>query len=51
MNKFRHYFEIILGNFLLAAAVNYFILPYNILTGGLAGIANVINAIVPIHRV
>ena len=51
MKKYSHYLEIILGNLLLGLAVTYFILPYNILTGGLAGIANVINAIIPINRV
>lgn len=32
-------FEVILGNLLIAVAVEMFIVPYNVLTGGLAGIA------------
>ncbi|MBQ6654001.1 MAG: YitT family protein [Erysipelotrichaceae bacterium] len=39
MKKFKSIFMIVLGNFLLAVSVSYFVLPYNVLSGGCAGIA------------
>jgi len=36
---------IILGNFVLALSVNYFVLPYDILSGGVAGIAIIFKAL------
>lgn len=38
---------IIIGNFLVAISVQYFILPYDILTGGVAGVALVIRPFIP----
>ncbi len=39
MKKFKSIFMIVLGNFLLAVSVVYFVLPYDVLSGGCAGIA------------
>ncbi len=38
---------ILIGNFLLAFAVGFFLIPYNILSGGVAGVAVVIKAFLP----
>lgn len=46
--KIRNTFLILLGNFLLALAVGFFILPYNILSGGVAGIAVALHSFVQI---
>ena len=46
----KDFFIIALGNFLLAVSVSYFILPFNILTGGVAGIAVAIAPIVPFSQ-
>ena len=43
--------EIIGGNFLLAVAVSWFILPYDILSGGMAGIAIIISRLTNISDV
>ncbi|MEG0077515.1 YitT family protein [Anaerorhabdus sp.] len=42
----RNTFYILFGNFLLALAVGYFILPYNILSGGVAGIAVALHSFI-----
>lgn len=46
-NNIEEFFILLLGNFLLAVAVNYLILPYNILTGGIFGIAIALGPILP----
>ena len=46
----KDFFIIALGNFLLAVSVSYFILPFNILTGGVAGVAVAIAPIVPFSQ-
>ena len=38
------------GNFLLAVSVQYFILPFNILTGGVAGVAVAISPFIPLSQ-
>lgn len=38
------------GNFLLAISVQYFILPFNILTGGVAGIAVALAPFIPVSQ-
>ncbi len=38
------------GNFLLAISVQYFILPFNILTGGVAGVAVAISPFIPVSQ-
>ena len=38
------------GNFLLAVSVQYFILPFNILTGGVAGVAVAISPFIPVSQ-
>lgn len=49
-NKFVNYSLILVGNFLLALAVCFFILPYNILSGGVAGIAVILNGLFKIDK-
>lgn len=49
--KAKQMIEILFGNFLLCAGVYFFVLPHNILTGGLAGIANILNLIIPVNRI
>lgn len=44
----KNIFLILLGNFILAFAVGYFILPNNILSGGVAGIAVALHSFVNI---
>lgn len=39
MKRLKTILMIILGNFLLAVSVSYFVLPYDVLSGGCAGIA------------
>ena len=38
------------GNFLLAISVQYFILPFNILTGGVAGVAVALAPFIPVSQ-
>ena len=38
------------GNFLLAVSVQYFILPFNILTGGVAGVSVAISPFIPLSQ-
>ena len=47
---FKDLLIIAVGNFLLAISVQYFILPFNILTGGVAGIAVALSPILPISQ-
>ncbi len=44
MGKFKSIITIILGNLLLAVSVTYFVLPYDILSGGVAGISLITEA-------
>ena len=39
---------ILFGNFLVAVSVQYFILPFDILTGGVAGFAVALSPIIPL---
>ncbi|HHX52169.1 MAG TPA: YitT family protein [Erysipelothrix sp.] len=48
MKKFRSVLNLVLGNLLLAAGVSYFIVPFEILSGGMAGVAVAISPIVPL---
>jgi len=43
--------EILLGNLLLAIGVSWFILPYDVLSGGMAGIATIVSALTGISDV
>lgn len=50
-NKFLKDFLIIaLGNFLLAVSVRFFVLPFDILTGGVAGVAVALSPIIPLSQ-
>ncbi len=44
-------FIIILGNLIFALSVNYFVLPYDILSGGVAGIALILNSLFGLNTV
>lgn len=46
----KDFLVIALGNFLLAISVQYFILPFDILTGGVAGVAVALAPIVPVSQ-
>ncbi|MGM9912454.1 YitT family protein [Floccifex sp.] len=50
-NKIFEYLMIVFGNLLVAIAVSFFILPNNILTGGVAGVVVAIQPLVPIDSV
>lgn len=41
---------IALGNFLVAASVEYFVLPFDILTGGVAGVAVALSPFIPLNE-
>ena len=43
-----NYFLLVLGSFLSALAINLFLLPNNIVVGGVSGLATVIHSFVPI---
>ena len=43
----KEFIVLLLGNFILAIAVNFFILPYNILTGGIFGVSIALGPILP----
>lgn len=47
----RKLFFIVLGNYLLAVAVGAFILPYEILSGGVAGLAIALKPIIPLEPI
>jgi len=49
-NRLINIILIILGNFILAFSVAVFILPYNILSGGVAGIAVVFNSLMGLNK-
>lgn len=49
-NKLLRYFLIMVGTFLLAVSVEMFIIPYNILSGGVAGIAVAIEPFTHINK-
>ncbi|MDO4377858.1 MAG: YitT family protein [Erysipelotrichia bacterium] len=42
---FKSIVTIILGNLIFAVSVNFFVLPYDVLSGGVAGIALIVNKI------
>ncbi len=46
----KEFLIIAFGNFLLAISVQYFILPFNILTGGVAGVAVAISPFIPLSQ-
>ena len=50
-NKIHDFIMIILGNFVVACSVSFFILPNNILTGGVAGVAVALHPVLPIDIV
>ena len=50
-NKIFTYFMIILGNLIVAASVSFFILPNDILSGGVAGVAVALKPILSINSV
>ncbi len=43
----RNIIFLLLGNFLLAFAVGFFLIPYNVLSGGVVGVAIVIKTVIP----
>lgn len=45
MKRLKAFLLIVLGGFMLAFSVAYFVLPYNILSGGVAGISIILNEI------
>ena len=45
MKNWKNYLIVILGNLLLAISVSYFVLPYDILSAGVAGIAIILRAL------
>ncbi|NLC96807.1 MAG: YitT family protein [Erysipelotrichaceae bacterium] len=49
-NKLLNLALIVIGNFILAFSVAVFILPYNILSGGVAGMAVVLNSLLGIDK-
>lgn len=49
-NIFREILIIALGNFLIALSVQYFVLPFDILTGGVAGIAVALSPFIPLSE-
>ena len=50
-NRIHDLIMIILGNFVVACSVSFFILPNNILTGGVAGVAVALHPVLPIDTV
>ena len=50
MSRLRNILMIELGTFLFAFAIGMFILPGNILSGGVAGITNLISGFIPIEN-
>ncbi len=49
--KINGLFMILLGNFIVACSVSFFILPNDILTGGVAGVSVALKPIIPINPV
>lgn len=50
-NRLHDFIMILLGNFVVACSVSFFILPNNILTGGVAGVSVALKPIVPVDPV
>ena len=50
-NKIHELIMILLGNFIVACSVSFFILPNNILTEGVAGVAVALHPILPVDTV
>ena len=50
MNKFRQFLMIEIATLLFAFSIGLFILPGNVLTGGVAGIATLLKAYIPISE-
>lgn len=50
-NKVKTYLMIVIGNLIVAASVSFFILPNNILSGGVAGITVALQPIIPVNSV
>lgn len=50
-NKVKTYFLIVLGNLIVSASVSFLVLPNNILSGGVAGVAVALHPIIPIDSV
>lgn len=50
-NRIKELFMIILGNIFVGAGVSFFVLPNNILTGGVAGVAVALEPLVPFEPV
>ena len=50
-NRVHDFIMILLGNFVVACSVSFFILPNNILTGGVAGVSVALKPIIPIDPV
>lgn len=50
-NKIFTYIMIVLGNLIVAASVSFFVLPNNVLSGGVAGVAVALQPIIPINPV
>ncbi len=48
-NKFKDILMLVVGNFLLAFAIQYFILPNNVLSGGVAGIAVALEPLIHVN--
>lgn len=46
----KDFLVICLGNFLVAVTVQYFVLPFDILTGGVAGIALILSPFIPLSE-
>ena len=43
---FYHFFLVVIGNFLLAFGTAAFLVPYDIVTGGISGIAIVLQSVI-----
>lgn len=50
-NRMHDFIMILLGNFVVACSVSFFILPNNILTGGVAGVSVALKPIIPLDSV
>lgn len=50
-NRIHDVLMILLGNFIVACSVSFFILPNDILTGGVAGVSVALKPIIPINSV
>lgn len=50
-NKIHDVLMILLGNFIVACSVSFFILPNDILTGGVAGVSVALKPVIPVNSV